>query len=126
MQLRKYDTYDYIFKEYVIEDLITNFDLLVEKWDECLALIEERDAALEEILDMIDALEGNIIYGGDEDSGEALALATEKLYIFLSDERFDATNNYDEYFVYGRYDYPVILKEMLAQYESLRDEAENI
>jgi hypothetical protein len=122
----KYDTYDYIFKEYVIEDLITNFDLLVEKWDEYLDLIEERDTALEEILDMIDALEGAVIYGGDEDSGDELALVTEKLLTFLSDERFDATNNYDEYFVYGHYDYPVLLNEMLAQYESLMNEAENI
>jgi radical SAM superfamily enzyme len=35
-------------------------------------------------------------------------------------------NNYNEYFVYGRYDYPVLLNEMCAQYESLMDEAENI
>ena len=122
----KYDTYDYIFKEYVIEDLITNFDLLVEKWDECLALIEERDIALDEILDMIDDLENGIIYGGDEDVGEELALATEKLLTFLADERFDAVNNYHEYFVYGHYNYPVALNEMLAQYEALMDEAENI
>ena len=122
----KYDTYDYIFKDYVIEDLITNFDLLVEKWDAYLALTEERDAALKEILDMIDELDGAIIYGGDKDSGDELALISEKLQTFLSDERFDAMNNYDEYFVYGHYDYPVLLDEMLAQYESLKVEAESI
>ncbi len=122
----KYDTYDYIFKDYVIEDLITNFDLLVEKWDAYLALTEERDTALKEILDMIDELDGAIIYGGDKDSGDELALISEKLQAFLSDERFDAMNNYDEYFVYGHYDYPVILNEMLAQYESLKAEAESI
>ena len=122
----KYDVYDYVFKDYVIEDLITNIDLLIEKWDAYLALIDERDTALEEIMDMIDELEGAIIYGGDEDSSDELALISEKLQTFLSDERFDAMVNYDEYFVYGRYDYPVLLDEMLAQYEALKVEAEKI
>ena len=100
-----YDGFDGNDKEVIV----TNYPDLFQKWDDCLAMIEQRDEDLEEVIDLIKAI-GDVLIGIDGeirvdgetpvDSKAAIEAAREAFDAFMATEGYlaDDPDMYAEYF----------------------------